>query len=163
MRRPASSLAILVLAITACSSEPAGPLMHSPLDGLQESLALDSTGTLPPTPPLPTGDGQIRGTVLGKSSAAGDTLATSPRLAGAAIGVFPVVRTDPQETLGPEAASAVTGTDGKFTLPTLPTGQYVITIKPADADMALYMGQWIRTTIHSGSGDYPWWIVLAKR
>ena len=154
---------VMVSMVAACSSDTTGPGTPSPIDGLQQPVARDSTGNPPPAPPLPTGDGQIRGTVVGQSSGGGDTLATAPRLAGATITAYPLTSTNPQDILGPSVATVATGNDGKFTLPALPAGQYVITVEPATAQEATYHGQWIRATIYAQSGDHPWWVVLSKK
>src|SRR5688572_24426019 len=113
MTRALSSVVLLALTLTACSSDPTGPTVPTELSGLIESPARDSIGT-PPPPPTNSGPGEIRGTVLTPSPGGGnDSLATAPRIEGAIITVYPVSSTGPLE-LDPEVASAVTGADGKF-------------------------------------------------
>jgi hypothetical protein len=150
--------------VAACSSDPAGPSTPMVLDGLVESAALDTLGNAPPTPQNPAGPGTITGTVLAPSEpgAGNDSLQTAPRIVGAVVTAYPVTGSDPLE-LGPEAASILTGADGKFVLPTLPAGDYVVTIEPPTAQAATYHGQWLRGMIHADSGDHHWWLVLAER
>jgi len=81
---------------------------------------------------------------------------------GARIAAFRVTggsATSP--TLGPEAAFALTGSDGKFTMPQVAGGDYVFTITPPSG--SLYQGVWVTTYIHPGSSVHPWWVVLPKK
>lgn len=163
MIRPSALLLVFATALAACSSDPAGPIPPSVLDGLQQSVAHDSVGGTPPTPQNPTGSGEIHGTVLLPSNGGGgDTLATAPRVVGATITAYPVLNSSSLE-LGPAAASTVTGADGMFTLPTLAAGEYVITVEPPAALASTHYGTWIRGNIHPDSGYFPWWVVLAAR
>ncbi len=167
-RTPARSTlatALLLATLAACSSDPSGPNGPAVLDGLVEAVAMDSTGTPPPPPTDPsTGTGQVRGTVLAPSEpgAGNDSLQTAPRIAGATLTAYPVLTSNPL-TLGVEVAMVVTDAAGHFELPTLPTGDYVVTVEPPAASASVYYGQWIHGQIHPQSIDHPWWLVLAKR
>lgn len=149
------------VAVTACSNDPAGPSIPDPLAGLIQASAHDSTGAAIPPGPA-TGTGQVSGTVLGPSEpgAGNDSLRTAPRVFGAVVTVYPVT-SDAPLVLGDAVGTTITGVDGRFTLPVLPSGQYVVTIEPPSGSP--YYGQWIHGMIHAGSGEHPWWIVLAKR
>lgn len=161
MKWSIASLVALAVTLAACSGNPTGS-DPSPLLGLVQAMARDSTGSPPPIPQQPTGTGTIRGTVLAPSTGGGDTLATAPRIVGAMVKVYPVVGQTPLE-LGAVAASVVTGADGRFQTPTLPAGEYVVTIEPPASSAAIYYGQYIRGMIYAQSGDSQWWVVLAKR
>jgi len=163
--RAARTLAILatLLLALACASDGTSP-EPSPLAGLVQGSATDSTGTAPPPAPTPGTPGYFRGTVLGQSppGAGNDSLATAPRVVGARVALFPVMGLstgDPD--LGPEAAAVITGSDGRFALPTVPGGSYAVTVTPPGG--SIYMGTWITATIHDQSHTFPWWVVLNRR
>lgn len=166
---PGTLLALGILAFAAaCSGRDnlIQPPVLSPLAGLNESTARDSAGTTPPPPVGTTTPGDVTGTVLGPSEpgAGNDSLATAPRVAGAEITVYPVIDSNlpvypPQ--VGPPIATTITGADGKFSLPGLPGGPVAVTVEPPSGSP--YAGMWISTVIHSGSGEYPWWVVLPRK
>lgn len=147
-----------LFAFAACADAPTDSA-RSPLTGLVAAAVADSAGNTPPAGT--TGPGTFHGTVLGPSpaGAGGDTLATAPRVAGARVAAFPFLGMDgdtPQ--LGPEEAAVVTGADGRFELPELDGGQYVVTITPPAA--SVYGGVWVTATAHATSDEHPWWVVL---
>lgn len=160
VRLPVLFAASLLLALAACDSVSA-PEIDSPFAGLTNAAVADSVGNLPPSAPATATPGYFRGTVLGPSApgAGNDSLATAPRVVGARIAAFPVVSgTVSNPVLGAEAAAATTDAAGRFTLPTLPGGEYVVTITPLESGP--YGGVWVRATAHAGSHEHPWWIVL---
>lgn len=155
-----TGLAVLLLVgAAACSS--ATDSAPTVLEGLSQSSVRDSAGGTAPTPTT-QGPGFVRGTVLGPSQAGAgnDSLSTAPRVVGASVKAFPVISgaNTASPTVGPEAASATTGADGKFTMPSMPGGDYVFTISPPANSP--YSGVWASTRIHPGSSEWPWWVVL---
>ncbi|MDH5234508.1 MAG: carboxypeptidase-like regulatory domain-containing protein [Gemmatimonadota bacterium] len=149
----------------ACADAGTGPA-RSPLAGLSQAAGQDSAGNPPPPNPSPGTNtpGYVLGTVLGPSApgAGNDSLATAPRVPGARVAAFPVTGGSAgSPTLGPEAASSTTGADGRFVLPTVPGGAYVVTITPPAA--SIYGGVWVTVTIHENSHLFPWWVVLWKK
>ena len=150
----------------ACSDdEPTGP-STSPLDGLAQTEERDSTGATPPPPGqgAPLEPGVFRGKVLGQSepNPGNDSLQTAPRVAGVRVTAYPYLGlNNGAPDLGPEAASVVTGSDGVFELPELPGGEYAVTFEPPANSS--YQGVWVHAISHSGSNEYPWWVVLPKK
>ena len=147
----------------ACSDSTAGP-ENSVLAGLAPRTASDSVGNPPPPPPSNPTPGSFHGTVLGPSQpgAGNDSLATAPRVASVVVAAYPVTggsQADP--TLGPAAASVTTGNDGKFQLPTLSGGEYVVTFTPPAN--SIYGGVWVTSTTSATSNDHPWWVILWKK
>lgn len=166
MRAPLwSSRSALVLACVAsfalACSENTDP-DTSPIAGLRESSASDSTGAPPPPPPNPASPGYVHGTVLGPSApgAGNDSLNTAPRVAGVVITAYPRISPS-SDDLGPAAASVTTGADGKFQFPTLPGGDYVVTFEPPAG--SIYGGVYVSGPIHDKSHEWPWWVVLWKK
>lgn len=156
-------LAVALLGLTvACGEEATSTPEPSILAGLSQSTARDSGGTTIPNTGN-TGPGSVRGTVMGPSNGSGgDTLSTSPRVAGARIAAFAVTGgTQANPTLGPEVTSATTGADGKFTTASIPGGNYVFTITPPSGSP--YAGVWVTTTINASSSTWQWWVVLPKK
>jgi hypothetical protein len=153
----------LLAAFAACGSDDPTGSPSSPLNGLSQTEGRDSTGTSVPSPPPNATPGYFRGTVLGASTpgSGGDTLATAPRVAGVTVTAYPRLSTDPIPDVGAAVATVVTGADGKFQLPTLPGGEYVVTFTPPTS--SIYSGVWVTTTAHSGSSEWPWWVVLPKK
>ena len=158
------SLVFLSCALAACSdSNSTGPT-RSPLSGLTVSAQKDSTGAPPPAPPVNPTPGFFRGTVLGPSlpGAGNDSLTTAPRISGVVITAYPVTSsTTNPPTVGPALASVTTGADGKFQLPTISGGEYVVTFTPPAGSP--YGGVWVTATAHNTSGEFPWWVVLWKK
>lgn len=158
------SLLAAVTIVAACSDSTTEP-DPSPLAGLLARASADSAGNAAPPPPTgaPT-DGHFRGTVLGPSEpgAGNDSLATAPRVSGAVVTAFPILSgSGATAQLGDAAATTTTDANGRFTLPTLAGGEYVVTINPPAA--SIYGGVWVTATAHSGSDEHPWWIVLWKK
>ena len=161
---PRSVLVVAVLAaLTACGSDDPTGNPSSPLNGLSQSEGRDSTGTSVPSPPASTTPGYFRGTVLGPSSpgSGSDTLATAPRVGGVTVTAYPRLTSASVPEVGPAAASVTTGSDGKFQLPILPGGEYVVTFTPPAGSP--YAGVWVTATAYSGSSEWPWWVVLPKK
>lgn len=149
--------------VVACGEESTGTEQQpSLLAGLSQSTARDSGGTTIPNNGT-EGPGSVRGTVIGPSNGSGgDTLTTSPRVAGARIAAFAITGgTQANPTLGPEVTSATTGADGKFTTASIPGGNYVFTITPPAG--SAYQGVWVTTHINSSSSTWQWWVVLPKK
>ncbi len=168
MKRFARPGVLLLFTLTAglavaCSDDPTGS-ETSPIAGLAQREGSDSTGNpLPPPPTNPT-PGSFHGTVLGPSApgSGGDTLATAPRVADVVVKAFPVTGgTQAEPTLGPVAASVTTGADGKFQLPTLAGGTYVVTFTPPSN--SIYGGVWVTAATSATSNDWQWWVVLWKK
>lgn len=158
-----TALGVLTLSL-ACSGRDAliQPPVLSPLAGLNESTARDSSGALPPTGAAQPGD--LRGTVVGPApvGAGGDTLAASPRVSGVEVTVYQILEdSGPVPEVGPPIANTITGVDGKFELTDLPGGPIVVAFEPPSAGP--YAGTWSSWAIHAASGDYPWWVVLPKK
>ena len=83
-------------------------------------------------------------------TALSESIRRNPREIATAI--FPV--------LGPAIATMVTDADGDFETPVLTGGAYVVTFTPAESSG--YNGVWVSAVAHSGSHEYPWWIVLPQ-
>lgn len=153
---------VVVIVAASCGESPV-ETPYSAIRGLNQSVAIDSTGAAAPGAPT-DGPGHFHGTVLGPSpvGATGDTLASAPRVSNVVVVAYPLLARDGAEVeLGDAAATAITGADGKFTLPTLPGGEYVVTFTPpADGP---YGGVWVTAMAHSGSHAHPWWVVLWTR
>ena len=138
------------------------PPVLSPLAGLNESAARDSSGSFPPIGSPQPGD--LRGTVVGPApvGSGSDTLAASPRVAGVEVTVYQILEdSGPVPQVGPPIANTITGIDGKFALQGLPGGSIVVAFEPPSAGP--YAGTWSSWVIHAGSGDYPWWVVLPTK
>jgi hypothetical protein len=166
IRRPSILAAGIVAALAIACSDSTGPGDEggNPLLALSKTAAADSGGNVVPQPASSTTPGIFRGTVMGQSApgAGNDSLNTAPRVAGAVITAYPTTQPgSPNPTLQPAAATVTTGADGKFTLPSLPGGAYVVTITPPSG--SIYAGVWVTATAHSGSGEFPWWVVLPKK
>ena len=168
MQRSARPVFLFAFAFTAgltmaCSDSYSGS-DNSVLAGLAPRTAADSVGNPPPPPPTNPTPGSFHGTVLGPSEpgAGNDSLATAPRVSGAVVAAYPVTggsQADP--TLGPAAASVTTGANGKFQLPTLSGGEYVVTFTPPAN--SIYGGVWVTAVTSANSNDHPWWVTLWKK
>lgn len=147
----------------ACSDDPTGS-ENNPLAGLAPRTGSDSVGNpLPPPPANPT-PGSFHGTVLGPSQpgSGNDSLATAPRVEGVVVAAYPVTGgTEANPTLGALAANVTTGADGKFQLPTLAGGTYVVTFTPPAN--SIYGGVWVTSATSATSNDWPWWVILWKK
>jgi hypothetical protein len=162
-RSTARSLGTLLLGLSsfvACADSPTDP-DRTPLTGLTATAISDSLGNAPPPPAGVAGPGTFHGTVIGPSpiGAGGDTLATAPRVPFVRVAAFPFLGMDgstPQ--LGPEEAAVFTDLDGRFQLPLLVGGEYVVTFTPGPGSN--YGGVWSTATAHASSNAHPWWVVL---
>ena len=155
---------LLSFTLVACSNDDPTGASPSPFTGLTATAGKDSTGAPPPPPPPNPTPGFFRGTVLGPSlpGAGNDSLTTAPRVAGVVITAYPVLSsaTNPP-TVGPASATVTTSADGKFQLPTVSGGDYVVTFNPPPS--SVYGGVWVTATAHNTSGVFPWWVVLWKK
>ena len=117
-----------------------------------------------PAPNL-SGSGYFRGTVMGPAlpGAGNDSLATSPKIAGVTVTIYPRIEStlSSQIPVGPAAGTAVTNAQGLFQLPVLPAGEYVVTFVPPAG--SIYQGVYAFGPLRSNSGEYPWWVVLPKK
>lgn len=152
---------VLLAGLTLACSDTTGT-EGSPLDGLAQRTGSDSVGNpLPPEPSTPS-PGTFRGTVLAPcvgTSCTGDTLATSPRVSGVVIRAYRVTGgTQANPTLGAMEATVTTGSDGKFQLPQLAGGEYVVTFTPPLS--SAYSGVWVNAYTSAQSDDWPWWVIL---
>jgi hypothetical protein len=174
-----SSSAGLILAFTfaiACA-DGATSLDKTPLEGLLRAEATDSAGSSPPRndtaqvepgPPCDScnaaaGPGYFRGVVRGSEIVSGpDTLAGSVRIENVRVSAYPIVQPSPGEPrTGPVAASVITNSKGEFQLPTLSSGEYVVTFVPPEGSK--YQGVWVTAWANKHSGDYPWWVTLPMK
>ena len=152
---------VAVAAIAACSTDTVEP-NGSPLAGLDKSATGDTASVN--HSPTGTGPGYFRGTVLGPSQpgSGNDSLNTAPRISGVVVTIYerkPVA--GDTVAVGDAKGSVTTGADGKFTLPTLPAGEYVVTfVPPANSP---YHGSYAFGPLNEKSSTYPWWVVLAKK
>lgn len=155
--------AILVLgAVLACNGDDSLRPAPNPLQGLNALDARDSTGTLVPPPPAGAATaGYFRGTVLGPSApgSGNDSLETAPRVVGARLTAYPIIQDGVAAgTIGAALAEIYTDADGRFTLPLLPGGEYVVTVTPPTGSP--YGGVFVTATAHAESHVHPWWVVL---
>jgi hypothetical protein len=152
----------IAVALVACSTDSALQPNGSPLAGLNRSEAGDTSNTT--HSPTGMGPGFFRGTVLGPSQpgAGNDSLNTAPRIANVVVTIYEMTMTGADSgAAGTPKGSVTTGADGKFTLPTLPAGDYVVTfVPPANSG---YHGSYAFGPLRANSSDYPWWVVLAKK
>jgi len=158
------AIALMTATIVGCSDDDPTGAPNSPLTGLTQQEGADSLGNpLPQEPSTPT-PGSFHGTVLGPSApgSGNDSLATAPRVAGVVVTAYPVIGGSPgSPTLGAAEATVTTGTDGRFTLPTLSGGSYVVAFNPPST--SIYGGVWVTASTSATSNDWPWWVVLWKK
>jgi hypothetical protein len=150
-------------AIVACSSDTPVEPNDSPLAGLTKSTTTGDTANTENSP-VGNGPGHIEGTVMGPSQpgAGNDSLETAPRIAGVVVTIYERDMSVSEPTpKGDAKGSVTTGADGKFVLPTLPAGDYIVTFVPPASSG--YYGQYVFGPLRENSGQYPWWIVLAKK
>ena len=153
---------IMIVGVTvACGgdSSSTGPVA-TPLAGLVPGATNDSSPvTTPPPNPAP---GSFHGTVMGHSSfpPGTDTLSTLPRVVGARVTAYTHGQPTATDTLGvgQQVASVTTDANGRFQLPTLPGGLYIVTIAPPAG--SAYQGVYVAAMAYEHSADYAWWVVL---
>jgi hypothetical protein len=153
---------VAALIVAACASDSVVQPGGSPLAGLSRSGSGDTANVN--HSPTGTGPGYFRGTVLGPSSpgAGNDSLNTAPRIAGVVVTIFERKPTAADTmAVGDAKGTVTTGADGKFSLPTLPAGEYVVTFVPPSSSG--YYGAYAFGPLRENSSDYPWWVVLAKK
>lgn len=157
------AIALLIGASTLACAESTGPDANDVLAGLVAAAPQDSAGGSV-TPPTGTGgSGYFRGYVRGPNApgTGGDTLATSPRIAGVVVRAYPIVGgTSSGPELGALAGEVTTNAQGAFTFPTIPAGEYVVTFRPPASSG--YQGIWVYGPIHSTSHEFPWWVTLPR-
>ena len=155
-------LSAVVAIVAACGSDAVVQPNPSPLAGLNHSESGDTANVN--HSPVGTGPGYFRGTVLGPSApgAGNDSLNTAPRIAGVVVTIYErKLNGADTVAVGDAKGSVTTGADGKFTLPTLPAGEYVVTFVPPSNSG--YYGAYAFGPLRENSSDFPWWIVLAKK
>ena len=144
---------------TPSEPEPSG---GNVLAGLAIAARNDTVTTPAPTV---TGSGYFRGTVMGPSlpGAGNDSLATSPKIAGVTVTIYPRIESalSSQIPVGNAAGTAVTNAQGLFQLPVLPAGEFVVTFVPPAG--SIYQGVYAFGPLRSNSGEFPWWVVLPKK
>jgi hypothetical protein len=156
-----AAILLVAVAAAACADQAATqPTGESPLAGLS-AAGRNDTAQAPANPAEPT-PGFFRGTVYGYIPGRSDTLETAVRLAGVRVTAYPRVpsSSDPY-AVGPAAASVTTDANGEFVLPTLPGGEYAVTFTPPEGSK--YRAAWTVGVAHAGSGDRPWWVMLAAK
>lgn len=151
------ALVITTIAVffAACAGDPIAP-GGSVLQGLVAGESNDTSSTIPPpTNPTP---GRFHGFVIGHGTFP-DTMATAPRLANVRVTIYPHLGWQGDvPTIGAEAGSVTTDANGAFQAPTLPGGDYVVTFVPPQG--SVYGGTYVRTTVHAGSDEGNWWVIL---
>lgn len=159
MRTVALFVAVAIAA--ACSTDTTVQPNPSPLAGLNHSESGDTANVN--HSPTGTGPGYFRGTVLGPSApgAGNDSLNTAPRIAGVVVTIYQRQSGVDTVAVGDAKGTVTTGADGKFTLPTLPAGEYVVTFVPPSNSG--YYGAYAFGPLRENSSDFPWWVVLAKK
>jgi hypothetical protein len=163
LTRSGFALALVAGFAIACSDDPVST-DTSPLDGLTQRAGADSLGNPVPGEPTAPAPGIFRGTVLGPAQPGEgvDTLETAPRVADVVVTAYPVTGgSAPDYELGDAVATVNTGADGKFTLPELAGGLYVVTFEPPASSP--YNGVWVTAYTSAQSGDHPWWVVLSEQ
>lgn len=152
-------LALAAAALLACGSDGPTDPGASQLEGLSRITNADSMPQSPPSGATQS-PGRFHGTVYGYVPG-GDTLATRVALPGVRVTAYAGVRApDGAVSPGAEAASVVTDAGGAFALPSLPGGEYVVTIVPPSGSG--YRGAWATATAWEHSGDQPWFVMLAR-
>ena len=156
----ACGIAVIGLTVACGGDGPATGPVAAPLAGLVPGASNDSSPvTNPPPDPTP---GSFHGTVMGHSPfpPGTDTLSTLPRIVGARVTAYTHGQPTATDTLGvgAQVASVTTDASGKFQLPTLPGGLYIVTIVPPAGSS--YHGVSVAATAYEHSGDYAWWVVL---
>ena len=154
----------LAAGLTAACSDSPTETEDSPLAGLAQREGTDSVGNHSPPPPANPTPGRFHGTVLGPAEPGQgpDTLTTSPRVASVVVTAYPVIGgTQAAPELGAAEATTTTGSDGKFQLPQLAGGLYVVTFNPPST--SIYGGVWVTAATSANSNDHPWWVILWKK
>jgi hypothetical protein len=166
MKAPLKLIAALGIALAAaCAADPVTIPEGSPLAGLNETAVRDSTNQpIGNSGHVPTGSGYFRGTVVAPAlpGSGNDSLNTAPRIAGVVVTIYERKGDgDDPASVGDAKGTVTTGTDGKWTLPTLPAGDYVVTFVPPPGSG--YHGAYGYGPLHQGSHEFQWWIVLARK
>lgn len=161
--RIAFTATLLALVAVACSETTAPDGTQAVLAGLIGSTTQDSAGNAAPPPAGGAGTGYFRGYVRGPNApgAGGDTLATSPRIAGVIVRAYPITGSGPSgPQLGALAGQVTTDAEGAFTFPSIPGGEYAVTFHPPAGSG--YLGIWVSGPIHPTSHEHPWWVTLPR-
>ena len=96
----------------------------------------------------------------------GDTISNAVKMQGVLVRAYAysgAVGNDGLPVPGALAGSVTTDANGLFQMPTLPGGQYVVTITVQPPDDATWIGGWTVATVNAESNRYPWWILLPRK
>jgi hypothetical protein len=163
-RSPFAAVALVLVAglFAACAHDSSTAPTGGPLAGLSETTSNDSASdSASAYNQSNSGPGYFHGTVFGTPTPGPDSMATAPRIANVSVTIYQEVRTTAGIQAGTEMGSVLTNTAGQFTLPTLPAGDYVVTlVPPSDSP---YHGMYASAPLNGNSPNYPWWVVLSKR
>lgn len=153
---------LAMIAMAACGGESVSGPDVTPLTGLSKSTSGDTSNTT--HTPTGSGPGFFRGTVMGPSApgAGNDSLLSAPRVAGVVVTIYErKAGTGDAVEAGDQKGTVTTGSDGLFTLPTLPAGEYVVTFVPPST--SVYNGVYVFGPLRENSSNYRWWVVLSKK
>lgn len=153
------TLAMLGIVLAVACADGGGPTVTDSeiLKGFAAAESNDTIATVPP-PEAPPTPGAFHGFVLGHGTAP-DTMSNAPRLEGVTVTAYPHLGwsgSDP--VVGEAAAERTTDAQGAFQFPTLPGGDYIVTFVPPAS--STYGNTYVTTTIHSGSDEGNWWVIL---
>ena len=157
-----TAVGLLVVAL-ACADSTAPSGSEEILAGLVAATPEDSAGNTAPPMPGGAGSGYFRGVVRGPSTAGtgGDTLATSPRIAGVQVRAYRITAYgDDGPALGALVGQVTTDAQGAFTFPTIEGGEYAVTFRPPTGSG--YQGIWVIGLIHPTSHEHPWWVTMPR-
>lgn len=159
-----TALGALAVVCFASACDDLNSPERSPLEGLTYVISTDSTGSFMPAAPLELVPGYFVGTVLGAKlpGSGNDSLATMPRIAGAVVTAYPVLAgAGAFATVGDAEATAVTDANGKFTLPEVPGGPYMLAVEPPEG--SAFVGQYISAHAYSESHLFAHWLILDRK
>lgn len=154
------------LGALSCAA-PTDPGLSPSLEEMLLAPITDSGGTtVGPPDSAGAGPGYVHGTLMGSGSGSGlDTLATKPRVAGAAVTVHRIIeeRSGLPPKIGPAIATTYTDAEGRFTTPVIeadPDGYVMIFSPPASS---AYAPVWTYAWFWPDSHVYPWWVTAPLR
>ena len=157
-RALALTLALAAL-VAACGDDPSSPADGASLDGFVSAQRNDSTGG-PPPDTVAEGPGRFKGIVRGYTPGAVDTTATLVVLGNVKVTAYEYEGTMNQPALRDPVAQTFSDLQGRFELPTLPGGNYVVTFVPPASSG--YRPGWTIGWAWPRSGDNDWQIHLPK-
>jgi len=159
-------MVVASLLVTSCTA-PTDLGAPPSLEGLLLAPITDSSGTTVIPPGAATeGEGFVHGTLMGSGPGVGiDTLATKPRVAGAAVRVHRIIeeRFGLPPKVGPALATTYTDAQGRFTTSVIAAdadGYVVIFTPPASS---VYATVWTYAWFGPESHVYPWWVTAPLR